>query len=130
MNDSSTREHSFGEILSGLASDLQSMVRGEISLARIEFGRKLHALIVAAVTALGGALVAFAGLVVFLQGVAAALALAIPLWAALFIVGAIIIIVGGVMARAAWAKMSLESVMPERTAANLRSDAAILKEHI
>ena len=60
--------HSIGEIAGGLAGDVQDLVRGELSLARAEFDQKLHGLVIAAVSIIGGALVAFAGLVVVLEG--------------------------------------------------------------
>jgi Protein of unknown function (DUF1469). len=70
--------HSLGEIVGDLATDVQDLVKGEIALARAEIEQKLHRLIGALLWVLGGALVGFAGLVVLLQGGAAALALRIP----------------------------------------------------
>ena len=70
--------HGLGEIVGGLAGDVQDLVKGELLLARAEFDEKLHVLIAAAISAVGGALVAFAGLVVLLEGGAAALAQWMP----------------------------------------------------
>jgi len=119
-----------GEIASGLATDIQDLVRGELALARVELDHKLHGLITAAVAIVGGALVAFAGLVVLLEGGAALLAKWMPLWAALLIVGVVIVLVGGLIARAAIAKLSLRNLKPERTVASVRQDAHLVKEHI
>ena len=116
-------------IVGGLAGDVQDLVRGEISLAREEFDHKLHKMIVAAIWLLGGALVGFAGLVVLLEGAAAALAHVLPAWASLLIVGAIIIVVGAVFARSGLGMLSIGSLMPDRTAANLQKDARMLKGH-
>lgn len=121
--------HSLGEIASGLASDVQELVRGEIALARSEFDQKLHRVIIAAIWLLGGALVGFAGLVVVLQGIAAALALAIPTWAASLIVGVVIIVVGAAFAKSGLGMLSLKALTPDRTAASLQKDAHMLKEH-
>ena len=76
------RQHGLGEIVGGLASDVQDLVRGEIALACAELDEKLQRAIIAAIWLIGGAFVGFAGLVVVLQGVAALLALAVPTWAA------------------------------------------------
>jgi hypothetical protein len=122
--------HSIGEIASGLAGDIQDLVRGELALARAEFDQKLHGLVTAAVAIVGGALVAFAGLVVLLEGGAALLAKWMPTWAALLIVGVVIVAVGGLIARAAIAKLSLRNLKPERAIANARKDAHLLKVHI
>ena len=121
--------HSLGEIVGGLASDVQDLVKGEIALARAELDQKLHRLLGALLWVLGGSLVGFAGLVVLLQGGAAALALRIPAWAALTIVGVVIIIVGAVLARLGFGMLTLKTLAPERMAANLQKDARMMKEH-
>ena len=121
---------SIGEIASGLAGDIQDLVRGELALARAEIDQKIHGLITAAIAVVGGALVAFAGLVVLLEGGAALLAKWLPTWAALLIVGVVILLVGGLIARAAIARLSLQNIKPERTIASVQRDAHIVKEHI
>ena len=121
--------HSLGEIVGGLASDVQDLVKGEIALARVELEQKLHRLLGALLWVLGGSLVGFAGLVVLLEGGAAALALRIPAWAALGIVGVVILIVGAVLARLGLGMLTLKTLAPERTAASLQKDARMMKEH-
>jgi hypothetical protein len=121
--------HSLGELVGGLATDVQDLVRGEIALARSELDQKLQRVILAAIWLVGGALVGFAGLVVVLQGVAAALALAIPTWAASLIVGVIIIVVGALFAKSGLGMLSLKTLVPDRAAANLQKDARMVKEH-
>jgi uncharacterized membrane protein YqjE len=121
--------HSLGEIVGGLAGDMQDLVKGEIALARAELDQKLHRLLGALVWVLGGSLVGFAGLVVLLQVGAAALALRIPAWAALAIVGVVIIVVGALLARLGFGMLTLKALAPERTAANLQKDARMMKEH-
>ena len=122
-------EHSLGEIVGGLANDVQDLVKGEIALARAELEQKLHRLLGALLWVLGGSLVGFAGLVVLLQGGAAALAMRIPAWAALAIVGVLIIIIGAALARLGFGMLTLKTLAPERTAANLQKDARMMKEH-
>ncbi|MDN4633926.1 phage holin family protein [Sphingomonas sp. PsM26] len=122
--------HSLGEIAGGLAGDVQDLVRGELALARAEFDHKLHGLTAGAISLIGGALVAFAGLVVLLEGGAAVLTKWLPAWAALLIIGLVIVIVGGLIARAGLAQLSLKNLTPDKTAANLNKDGRILKEHV
>ena len=127
-----SRIDSLGGLLSGLAGDVQDLIKGEISLARAEFDQKLQRVILAAVWLLGGALVAFAGLVVLLEGAAAVLAHvvpAIPAWGALLGVGIVIIVVGAIVARSALGMLSLKTITPKRTTANLQKDVQLLKEH-
>jgi len=122
-------DHSLGEIVGGLANDVQDLVKGEIALARAELEQKLHRLLAALLWVLGGSLVGFAGLVVLLQGGAAALAMRIPAWAALAIVGVVIIIIGAALARLGFGMLTLKTLAPERTAASLQKDARMMKEH-
>ena len=118
-----------GGLLGSLANDVQDLVRGEIRLARAELDQKLQRVLIAAIFLLGGALVAFAGLVVFLQGIAAALALVLPTWAASLIVGLLIVVVGGLFAKSGLSKLSLKTLTPERMTSSLQKDVRVLKEH-
>ena len=120
---------SLSEIIGSLATDLQDLVRGEVRLARAELDQKLDRLIIAAIWLVGGALVAFAGLVVLLEAVAYALAQFIPVWAAFLIVGLVIVVVGGLLARSGLAMLSLKDLAPSRSAASLQKDANLVKEH-
>ena len=122
--------HSLGALLGNVATDIQDLVRGEVRLARAELDQKLNRVIMAAIWLIGGALVAFAGLVVILQGVAAALALVLPTWAASLIVGILIVVVGALFARAGLSMLSLKTLTPDRTTSSLQKDAQVLKEHI
>ena len=121
--------HGLGEIIGSLATDLQDLVRGEVRLARAEIDQKLDRLILAAIWLVGGALVAFAGLVVLLQAAAFALTRFVPVWAAFLIVGALIVIVGGLLARSGLAMLSLKGLTPNRSMASLQKDATLVKEH-
>lgn len=118
-----------GGIASGLVGDLQDLLRGELTLARLEFDQKLRTLLTALVSVIGGALLAFAGLVVLLEGIGAVLAQYMPAWAALLIVGLLVLLVGGAVAMGAMSKLSLKTLTPERTIENVRSDAEMIKEH-
>jgi uncharacterized membrane protein YqjE len=122
--------HSLGEVLGNVATDIQDLVRGEVRLARAELDQKVDRVILAAIWLLGGALVAFAGLVVILQGVAAALALVLPTWAASLLVGVLIVVVGALFARSGLAMLSLKTLTPDRTASSLQKDVQVVKEHM
>ena len=120
---------SLGDILASVIGDLQGLVRGEIKLARAEMDQKIDTVLVSAIWLLGGALVAFAGLVVLLQAAAAALALVLPAWAAFLIVGIVIIVVGALVARSGLSGLSLKTLTPNRTASSIGKDIQVVKEH-
>ena len=121
--------HGLGEIIGSLVTDIGDLVRGEIKLARSELDQKLDRLILAAIWLIGGALVAFAGLVVVLQAAAFGLAFVVPIWAAFLIVGLLIVIVGGLLARSGLPMLSLKGLTPDRSMASLQKDATLVKEH-
>ncbi len=117
-----------GELVGNVMTDVQDLVRGEVRLARAELDLKLKRVMVAAIWLVGGALVAFAGLVVILQGVAAALALVLPTWAASLIVGVLIVAVGALFARSGLSMLSLKNLTPDRMASSLQKDLRVMKE--
>lgn len=118
-----------GEIASGLVGDMQDLVRGELALARAELDKKSRAMLARLISLVGSALLAFAGLVVLLEGIAAVLARWMPTWGALLIVGAAILLIGGLIARTALSRLSLKALTPERTIENVERDARMIKEH-
>ena len=123
---------SIGELLAGLANDVQQLIRGEIALGRAELDEKLQRILRSATWLLGGALLGFAGLVMLLEGVAGILAISIPIpaWAAALIVGAVIILIGVALAWSGLAAMTLKSLAPDRTVINLQRDVEVMKEHV
>jgi hypothetical protein len=64
-----------------------------------------------------------------LLGIAAILALMMRTWLALLIFGIVVVGVGAVLAKPGIAMLSLETLAPDRAAANLQKDAQLLKEH-
>lgn len=129
MNGVEASQPSLAQIAGGLAGDVQDLVRGEIALARAELDQKLHGALTGAIALVGGALVAFAGLVVLLEGGAAVLARWLPAWAALLIVGVVIIGIGGLIARVGLSRLSIKALKPDRTVASLGKDARMIREH-
>ena len=120
--------HPLRDLVSGLASDVQELLKGEIALARAEVDQKLRGIVIAAILIVGGALVAFAGLVVVLEGGAAVLAFWLPPWASLLIIGLVILAVGGLVSRAGIGKLSLKAIKPNRTITSVQADVHLLKD--
>ena len=118
-----------GDILGSLIADVQGLIRGEIKLARAEMDQKIDTLLVSAIWLAGGALVAFAGLVVLLQAIAAALALILPAWLAFLIVGVGIIAAGALVVRSGLSGLSLKRLTPSRTVSSIGKDIHVVKEH-
>lgn len=121
---------SLRDIVGDVASDAQNLIRGEVALARAELDQKLDRAVFGIVRVFGGMFVAFAGLVVLLLAAAAALALVIPVWAALLIVGLIVAGVGAILTRTGIASLSISRLTPDRTARSVQADARVVKGHI
>jgi len=120
---------SLREVVGGLADDAGTLLRGEVRLARAEFEQKTNRLVAGLVSLVGAMFLAYAGLVVLLLGVAQALALTIPTWASLLIIGFVVLAIGGVLALGARKALQPAEMMPDRTAASLQADARTVKEH-
>lgn len=123
-------ERTLGDLFSELTRDTRTLVRQEIDLARTEITDKAskagkHAGYVAA-----GALVAYAGLIVLLMGVAYLLATILPLWLATVIIGAIVIGVGYAFLQTGMDGFKKTDFRLARTQESLQEDKQWIKEQI
>lgn len=118
------------DIVGDVALDAQELVRGELTLARVELDRKLDRAILALVWVFGGMFVGFAGLIVILMAAVDALTYVIPAWAAALVIGVLIAAIGGGLTLSGVKMLSLAKLMPERTTRNIRQDAHLVKEHV
>lgn len=121
-------DKSLGELLSDLTSDLSTLMRQEVELAREEVrveARKASK----GVAAFGGAAV-----VGLLAGAALVLTLgflldvALPAWVAFLIVTAVLALVAAVLARHGQARMRTVDPKPDKTIQTLKEDAQWLSE--
>ena len=130
---------SLPELLGSLVSDLPSLFRKEIQLAKAEAGEKIQKSIVGIEMALAGAVLGIAALVVLLgavvsmltgilvaQGIAEHTAGAI----AALIVGVIVAVIAWGMAQKGLSALKAENFKLERTAASLGRDADVVKERL
>lgn len=118
------------DIVGDVALDARELVRGELTLARVELDRKLDRAIVALVWVFGGMFVGFAGLIVILMAAVYALTYVIPAWAAALVIGVLIAAIGAGLTLSGIKMLSLSKLMPERTTRNVRQDAHLVKEHV
>lgn len=92
------RELSTGELVSQLSEQVSHLVRDELRLAQAELKQKgRQAGLGTALTGAAGVLSLF-GLSALVVAVIAALALVLPVWAAALIVGAVLLLLAGVLA--------------------------------
>jgi uncharacterized membrane protein len=128
MSDA-TPDRSAGGLLSDAMSNVSSLVRGEVDLARAEISENVTKAGVAVGMIAGAAIIALVALNVLAAALVAALA------EAGFNAGLAALIVGGALAAIAFvligkgvSDLKLSSLAPTRTAKNVRRDAETVKE--
>ncbi len=105
-----------------LVDDLSILLRKELALARVEVTQALDdAKKGLAGVAVGGA-VLYAGFLTLLAAVILMLSRVMPAWGAALLVGAITVIAGYAMIKAAQKKLAPSNLKPERTQEALRRD--------
>ncbi len=122
---------SLADLLRDLAGGTSTLLRQELSLARAETQDKLHQIIAVLVAMLGGALLAFAGLIILLDALVYSLVEAgMERWLAALVVGGVVALVGLLVAWKAQSDLSATRLAPERSAASFRKDVDMLREQV
>jgi uncharacterized membrane protein YqjE len=116
------REESTGELVRDLVTEAQNLAREELRLAKAELRDEAKAAGKASAAVGAGGAIAYAGLLGLMCCAIALLALVMPLWASALIVGALVLLLGGVIAMGGMAKMKRLSPMPEETTQTLKED--------
>jgi Putative Actinobacterial Holin-X, holin superfamily III len=119
---------SIGELISQLSSQMSRLVRDEMHLAQKEFQQSAkHAGMGAGLLSVAG-LLAFFGAASLIGAAIAALAIALPVWAAALIVGAALLSVSGIAALVS--KEQADEVTPTapQTVANVKKDVQQVKD--
>ena len=122
----------------GLFSDLwresATLIRKEAELAKAEITEKVAAVSTGIASLAVGGAVLFAGFLLVLFAVVAALAMVLPPdqapWLAPLIVGVFVLLAGWILLAAGRSQLKTESLKPSRVARSVRRDAELLKEHI
>jgi hypothetical protein len=126
MHQFATEERPIGDLFADLTADLRVLVRQEVALARAEIGDKMSHL---GPIAIGGVL-AFVGLQAFAATAILALSLVLPTWLSALIVGAVLALVGGLLAWSGYRGIKARGVMPQETVESLKEDAQWAKEQL
>jgi Flp pilus assembly protein TadB len=123
-----TESASTGELITQLTAQTSRLVRDEIRLAQKEFQESAkHAGIGAGLFSVAGVLAVF-GVATLIAAAVAALALALPVWAAALIVGAVLLAAGGIAALVGKKQVQEASPVPQQTVANVKDDIQEVKD--
>jgi MFS family permease len=119
---------SVGTLVSQLATLSSELVRDEFALAKHEIREKVKSLSVAVLISAVGALIAQAALLALCAAAALALAPSVGGWQAVFIVGAVLVLVATTLAAIAVERFKRLDLKPVQTLETLEEDKRWLKE--
>lgn len=119
---------STGDLVRELVSDVEDIIRSEIRLAKIEIKEEVVKAGRAGGAFAGAAVFALFGLAFVLATCAAALAIAIPIWAALLVMGFLTLIMAGALYSFGRTQMKKVHPVPERTVATLKEDVQWVRQ--
>ena len=120
-------EASVGELLGNLARDTGVLVRQELQLAAAELKSKVQTVAQNAVLITIGAGLALTGVLALMLAAIFALQMAMPLWAAALVVGALFTVPGVVLLMTGVTAIKRLTALPNRTIATLKEDFGELK---
>ena len=120
---------SAGDILQNVVQDLGNIVRSEIQLAKTEMSAK------ASKAGQGAGMMGVAGAIALLAGAAlvtcciAALAIAIPIWAAALVMSFLLGVIAMVVFSTGRTRLKKVNPVPEETARTIREDVQWARQH-
>jgi len=126
------RDRTVPELVSSVISQISTLFRKEVQLARAEMGEKLGSMSSAATPLAAGGGLLLGAVVILLLALSAWIAELFGLAAgwALLISGVIAAIVGYALVRGGLSRLSSANLMPNRTAEQLSRDAQVAKEQV
>jgi uncharacterized membrane protein YqjE len=104
-----------GTLVSGVIEDLQSLVRGEVQLAKTELKEDAKEIGSGAAMIASGALVGLVGFIFLMLGVTYLLNKSIEMWLAAGIVGLVLVAIAALVAMSGKSKLSAANLKPQKT---------------
>lgn len=124
-------EPSLGELFKQLTQDTAALIKQEVALARTEMRENLRSVTRNAVKIAAGGVVAVVGVLVLVAFVVVLLgSLLNNYWLSALIVGLLMVIVGGLMAKKAVDNIKDVGLAPEQTVETLKEDKEWLQNEI
>jgi hypothetical protein len=129
-NDGRSTDEGIGSLLSGLLTDLQDLIRGEVKLARAEVKEDLTTA-GRGIGMLGAAaLVGVTGFIFLMLGLTYLLNKWMQMWIAAAIVGGVLAVIAIALAMSGRRQLSATELKPDRTIDSLKEDQAWAKQQI
>ncbi len=128
--DRQDSEPTLGDLFTSLTSDLTTLVRKELELARTETLEKITSVTRNVVMMVAGGLVAYAGLIALLMAAIFLLNRALSLWVSALLVGIVVIIIGAVLLAVGRRRLNSMTVVPEKTVESMKENTEWAKEQV
>ena len=119
-----------GDLFGDLATDMSSLVRQEVALAKLEItqkakylGRNVGYLVVGGAVAYAGMLAVIAAIIMFLDKY-------MPAWGAALLVGVVVALIAWLMIGKAMSALQQADLTPHETVETLKEDATWMKQQI
>jgi len=125
-----TSEPTLGDLFGSLTSDLTTLVRKEIELARTETMEKVTGVTRNIVMMVAGGLVAYAGLIALIMAAIFLLNKSLSLWVSALIVGIVVIIIGAILLSIGRSSLNNMTVVPEKTVESMKENTEWAKEQV
>ena len=131
MNENRPLENRpLGDLFGDLASDMSTLVRQEVALAKVEITQKAkHVGLNVGYLVIGGA-VAYAALLAIIAGIIMLLAKVVPHWGSALIIGAVVGGIGWLLIGKAMSALQQTDLTPHETVETLKEDATWAKQQI
>jgi hypothetical protein len=123
-------ESSLGELFTALTTDMTTLVRKEVELARTETVEKISKATRSVVYMVAGGMLAYAGLIGLIIAAIVALSNVMELWLAALIVGLVVIIIGAILLQSGRSMLQRLSIVPEKTVESIKESTEWAKEQV
>ncbi len=131
MSDNVTGRPSTPGLFADALGQMTTLFETEIRLLRSELGEKVTQAVTAVATMVVSALLLFVALILLLEGVVQLLiAFGLQPWAANFVVGGVIAVVGVAAVLIARRGLSAKALAPSRSVTQLGKDVRVVKEQV
>lgn len=120
-------EPSLGQLFSNLTSEVSTLVRQEIALAKLELGQKVNVIVWQAIWLTLGAVMLFAAFLALMATAIIAIAYALPWWLSALIVTVIVGGIGTWLVIKGIDKLKNTSMAPQQTIESIKEDQTWLK---
>jgi uncharacterized membrane protein YqjE len=124
------KERTMGELFSDLATEMKTLVRQEMELARTEISEIIARMMRDAAAIVAGGVVAMAAFLVFMAAAVLLLGLVIPYWASALVIGAVLAVVAFVLVQKGRKDLQRAHLTPEKTTESIKETAKWAKAQL